>query len=376
MYMVPHSRPAPSAARIPSAAVPCGPPPVWRVVAYANKHAPDTIPAAPPSTFSHCFAPEFLSSLNSNQPQNKPTRLLVFHRGKAMERPTLRMANTVSVLATAHNMPARMAHTKRCFFSLRSSQIYPVPFNSMGTVQRATNTPATMPNEMIKGGNPAVTSLVGGSAAPSQAPAPKPQETPSECSERAESCVVESGAFAIALPHCRQQADAYDKNHYRQPEMAIGENCLPQRLFQRDLQCRFGDDAASGRAPELRRSSKPWRSEAQSQGKRTPSLAPTTPTTSQPLQLQSARPAHDNYDCRGYSCVRMVLMRLLDRLDSWKTNFGPSGTGQLERLLTAAARWRLGTPAEAIRFHETLLFLRAYPRSPRVARLADQILFR
>jgi hypothetical protein len=72
----------------------------------------------------------------------------------------------------------------------------------------------------------------------------------------------------------------------------------------------------------------------------------------------------------------MVLMRLLDRLDSWKTNFGPSGTGQLERLLTAAARWRLGTPAEAIRFHETLLFLRAYPRSPRVARLADQILFR
>jgi hypothetical protein len=72
----------------------------------------------------------------------------------------------------------------------------------------------------------------------------------------------------------------------------------------------------------------------------------------------------------------MVLMRLLDRLDSWKTNFGPSGTGQLERLLTAAGRWRPGTPADAIRLHETLLFLRAYPRSPRVARLADQILFR
>src|ERR1022692_2259518 len=131
----------------------------------------------------------------------------------------------------------------------------------MGTVQRATNTPATMPSEMINGENPAVTSLVGASAAPSQ------------CSERAESCVVESGAFAIALPHCRQQTDADDKNHYRQPEMAIGENCLPQRLFQRDLQCRFGDDAASGRAPELRRYSKPWRSEVQSQGRRTPSLA-------------------------------------------------------------------------------------------------------
>jgi hypothetical protein len=69
-------------------------------------------------------------------------------------------------------------------------------------------------------------------------------------------------------------------------------------------------------------------------------------------------------------------MRLLDRLDSWKTNFGPSGTEQLERLLTAAAKWRPSTPADAIRLHETLLFLRAYPRSPRVARLADQILFR
>jgi hypothetical protein len=69
------------------------------------------------------------------------------------------------------------------------------------------------------------------------------------------------------------------------------------------------------------------------------------------------------------------MMRRLDRLDAWKTNFGQGGAGQLEKLLTAAATWRLATPAEAIRFHETLLFLRAYPRSPRVARLADQILF-
>jgi hypothetical protein len=71
----------------------------------------------------------------------------------------------------------------------------------------------------------------------------------------------------------------------------------------------------------------------------------------------------------------MVLMRLLDRLDAWKTNFGQGGTWQLEKLLTAAAKWRLSTPAEAIRFHETLLFLRAYPRSLGVARLADQLLF-
>jgi hypothetical protein len=71
----------------------------------------------------------------------------------------------------------------------------------------------------------------------------------------------------------------------------------------------------------------------------------------------------------------MVLMRLLDRLDAWKANFGQGGAWQLEKLLTAAARWRPSTLAEAIRFHETLLFLRAYPRSSRAARLADQILF-
>ena len=69
------------------------------------------------------------------------------------------------------------------------------------------------------------------------------------------------------------------------------------------------------------------------------------------------------------------MMRLLDRLDAWKANFGQGDARQLEKLLTAAAKWRLNTPAEAIRFHETLLFLRAYPRSPRVARLADQLLF-
>ena len=71
----------------------------------------------------------------------------------------------------------------------------------------------------------------------------------------------------------------------------------------------------------------------------------------------------------------MVLIRLLDRLDAWKADFGQGDTGRLEKLLTAAAKWRLCTPTEAIRFHETLLFLRAYPRSPRVARLADQLLF-
>ncbi len=66
---------------------------------------------------------------------------------------------------------------------------------------------------------------------------------------------------------------------------------------------------------------------------------------------------------------------LLDQLEKWKSRFGPTGDGQLERLLAAAARCRFRDAASLIRLHETALFLRAYPRTPEVARLADAILF-
>ena len=66
---------------------------------------------------------------------------------------------------------------------------------------------------------------------------------------------------------------------------------------------------------------------------------------------------------------------LLDQLEKWKSRFGPPGDGQLERLLAAAARRRFSDAASLIRLHETALFLRAYPRTPEVARLADAILF-
>ncbi|MGA2040449.1 MAG: hypothetical protein ABSH42_14315 [Bryobacteraceae bacterium] len=69
------------------------------------------------------------------------------------------------------------------------------------------------------------------------------------------------------------------------------------------------------------------------------------------------------------------MPNLLDRLDEWKRRFGPPETGQLERLLAAAAKYRVRDAPGLIRLHETLLFLRAYPRTPEVARLADEILF-
>ncbi|MGP8245615.1 MAG: hypothetical protein ACLQVN_13980 [Bryobacteraceae bacterium] len=66
---------------------------------------------------------------------------------------------------------------------------------------------------------------------------------------------------------------------------------------------------------------------------------------------------------------------LLDLLNRWKTRFGPPETAALERLLVSATRRRFNGPEELIRLHETLLFLRAYPRTPEVARLADAVLF-
>jgi len=65
---------------------------------------------------------------------------------------------------------------------------------------------------------------------------------------------------------------------------------------------------------------------------------------------------------------------LLERLNEWKSRFGPYGAGRLERLLHAIARRKFGSAEELIRLHETLLFLRAYPRSREVARLADAAL--
>lgn len=65
---------------------------------------------------------------------------------------------------------------------------------------------------------------------------------------------------------------------------------------------------------------------------------------------------------------------LLDRLDRWKGRFGTHEPRALERLLAQAARYRPASAAEAIRLHEALLFLRAYPASAEVARLADAAL--
>ncbi len=68
-------------------------------------------------------------------------------------------------------------------------------------------------------------------------------------------------------------------------------------------------------------------------------------------------------------------MRDLENLESLKGQFGPAAAAQAEKLLDRAARTRFRDPGDLIRLHEIVLYLRAYPQSPRVVRIADEILF-
>lgn len=71
----------------------------------------------------------------------------------------------------------------------------------------------------------------------------------------------------------------------------------------------------------------------------------------------------------------MRTLRLLFQLNEMKGRFGTQAGERTAALLKGLARARLRKPADLIRLHETALFLRAYPQSPQVIRLADEILF-
>jgi hypothetical protein len=62
-------------------------------------------------------------------------------------------------------------------------------------------------------------------------------------------------------------------------------------------------------------------------------------------------------------------------LQEHKGQFGASAARTVAALLERARRARFRDPEEIVRLHETLLYLRAYPQSARVLRLADEILF-
>ena len=66
-----------------------------------------------------------------------------------------------------------------------------------------------------------------------------------------------------------------------------------------------------------------------------------------------------------------TTISLLDRLDESKHRFNRRGREVIERTLARLARLKLTAAAELIRFHETLLFLRAYPPSVSILTQAE-----
>jgi len=70
-----------------------------------------------------------------------------------------------------------------------------------------------------------------------------------------------------------------------------------------------------------------------------------------------------------------MRVRGLDQLAEMKGQFGPVAAERTAALLDKFKLMKFRDPAELIRLHETVLFLRAYPQSRTVVRLADEILF-
>ncbi len=69
-----------------------------------------------------------------------------------------------------------------------------------------------------------------------------------------------------------------------------------------------------------------------------------------------------------------TLERALARLEDCKRLFGPGAAAGVERAMAAAAKLRFREAQSLIRFHDALLFLRAFPQAAGVARRAEQLL--
>src|SRR5688500_19717725 len=97
MYIVPHNTPAARAAITPRIAFGEA---VSPDEAIASAVAPANIISAPPTTPSHRRQSAPRSSLKKITPQKIPSRLLMFHSGNEMLRPSSRTDEIVRVLST------------------------------------------------------------------------------------------------------------------------------------------------------------------------------------------------------------------------------------------------------------------------------------
>ena len=65
---------------------------------------------------------------------------------------------------------------------------------------------------------------------------------------------------------------------------------------------------------------------------------------------------------------------LLTRLEEARRQYGPKQAERTEKLLSLVRNLRFGTAEDLVRWHDALLFLRAFPPSPNVVRIADELL--
>src|SRR5262249_37092372 len=70
----------------------------------------------------------------------------------------------------------------------------------------------------------------------------------------------------------------------------------------------------------------------------------------------------------------LIFMELIDRLEAARREFGPGAAARTIALLTALGRRRFRDAQSLIRFHEALLFFRAYPANREILRLTGQLL--
>jgi hypothetical protein len=63
---------------------------------------------------------------------------------------------------------------------------------------------------------------------------------------------------------------------------------------------------------------------------------------------------------------------LLDQLDELKTEFTPASARRIERLLAQLSRKRINDTDLLVRYHELLLFLRAYPHNASIVRIVER----
>src|SRR6266403_2171484 len=94
-----------------------------------------------------------------------------------------------------------------------------------------------------------------------------------------------------------------------------------------------------------------------------------TPPARLTLRTQAMR-----YSCQESPMAANAVDRQLTQLEACRFRFGPGEAAHVVKLLSRLDAVRFPDSSSVIRFHEALLFLRAFPQGPAVVRVAERIL--